>query len=66
MNPFDSNRAETALADAGVAERYIFDPTLRRIFWLNLIRRQESGDQFRLVWRSRAINEAVRRIIQGS
>lgn len=52
--------------ELGEAPRYIFNPTLRRIYWLNLVQRQQSGDRLRLVWRSRAINEAVRRIIRSS
>jgi hypothetical protein len=52
--------------ELGEAQRYIFDPTLRRIYWLNLIRRQRSGHLLRLAWRSGAINEAVRRIVRGS
>jgi hypothetical protein len=43
---------------------YILNNTLRRLFWRNLITRQPSGDQVGLVWRSPAINEAVRGIVR--
>jgi hypothetical protein len=51
--------------DLGDAPPYILHGTLRRLFWRNVIKRQQSGDDDRLVWRSPAVNEAVRRIIRS-
>jgi hypothetical protein len=53
-------------SDLGEARPYIFNATLRRLFWRNLVKRHQSEDDARLVWRSPAINEAVRRIIRSS
>jgi hypothetical protein len=48
------------------APHYIRHRTLRRIYWRNLVKRRRSGDKLMLVWRSHAIRDAVRRIIQSS
>jgi hypothetical protein len=52
--------------ELGRAQPYIFNDTLRRLFWRNLIKRQPSGDDVRLVWRSPATREAVRQILRSS
>lgn len=51
--------------DLGEAQPYIRNATLRRLFWRNLVKRQPSGDEVRLVWRSPAVRGAVRRIIRS-
>ena len=52
--------------DLGVAQRYIENPTLRKLFWLNLITRRPSEKGVRLAWRSTLIRDAVREILTGS
>jgi hypothetical protein len=52
--------------DLGKARPYIFNDALRRLFWRNLIKRQLSGNEVRLVWRSPAIRETVSQILRSS
>jgi hypothetical protein len=64
----EANRFLNSMVDRkelGEAQRYIRNPTLRRMYWLNLIGRCQSGSRLQLVWCSDAINEAVRRIVRG-
>jgi hypothetical protein len=49
--------------ELGEAERFIRDPILRRIYWLNLIARRKSGARLQLAWRSQAIRDAVGKIV---
>jgi hypothetical protein len=51
--------------ELGEAERFIRDPILRRIYWLNLIVRRRLGARLQLGWRSRAISDAVGKIVRG-
>jgi hypothetical protein len=70
--PFrDNEQASRSLSsivgreELGEAERFIRDPILRRIYWLNLIARRRSGSRLQLGWRSPAIRDAVGRILCG-
>jgi hypothetical protein len=64
--------ASRFLADAvqreelGKAERFIRDSTLRRMYWLSLVARRKTGSGLALAWRSPAIREAARRIVDGA
>jgi TIR domain/Putative serine esterase (DUF676) len=63
-----ANRSLTSIVgreDLGEAQRFIRDPILRRIYWLNLIARRRSGSRLQLGWRSPAIRDAVGRIVCG-
>jgi hypothetical protein len=56
-------RRLVGLDDLGPAQPYVFNTMLRRLYWRNLIRVEEVSGKRRLVWRSPAIRDAVRTVI---
>ncbi len=49
--------------DVAPAPAYVGDAVVRRLYWANLLARRLHDGRYRLMWRSPAIQEAVRRVI---
>jgi hypothetical protein len=56
-------RGYVSREDLGKAERFIGNPMLRRLFWLNLLAQRRIENRHRITWRSPAIRRGVHLIL---